>query len=89
MRELLAVMAYLYVFVMYLAYFGLRDDAGTIFYDFIRTTKFMFSRKCILMTFVVGLPVYVISHWSIFLASVIALVWLYNWVKKVRNFTYD
>lgn len=89
MREVFACMAFMYVYLIYYTYFSLCDGEDTAYQDFVRTNKFMFNPKSILTAIYVGVPIYIISHFSMILSGILALFWIYKWLRKVRSFTYE
>ena len=89
MREVFAFMAFIYVWLIYYTYFSLCDGVETAYQDFVRTNKFMFKPRSILTAIYVGVPIYVISYFSLILSGILALFWVYRWLSKVRSFTYE
>lgn len=89
MREGLAVFAYLYVFLMYVAYYSLQDGCETFSQSWFSAGKHMIGRRALLSTLLIGLPIYFISYYSLWFAAALTLTWLVLWIRKLMQFIND
>lgn len=78
-------MAYFYVYTMYAAHFSLVDDCENFSDGFVRAAAYLVRPKGLMLTGVVGVPLYVLAHEAVWVAASLALFWVVVWVIEMRE----
>lgn len=85
MVDLIACMAYFYVYTMYAAHFSIMADCENFTDGFVRAAAYLVRPKGLVLTAVVGIPLYILAHEAVWLAVLLGLFWLVMWGIEMRK----